>query len=409
MGGSVPERPLGAVNAAQTPCQNFNEPKVSHSPMISRLKCGFSAVVIAASVLSTGCVLSTGSQIDPNSGRYQDFQLVDINESVVDANPIQRKDLAQHPKEESNVSYEYHIGAHDVLSIRVWNNPDLSTTQQMAANPFSAKSSTITDSNELIKQRQQTTPTGVEVQANGTFFYPFAGGVQAVGRTVTEVREDLTKKLSKFVKNPQVSLRVQSFNSQKAQILGEVTFPRPIPITSSPLRVLDAIALAQGLTADADKVEAVLVRHGQRTTLNMGRLLDGDLSENYIMRDGDVLNIDSNRYRQIVIMGEVNQPVAMPYDQRGMSLNDALVAARDISQVYSKASGVYVLRNETTSGQPTIFRLDMSNATSLLLADRFPLHARDVVYVDTAGVTRWNRVINQVIPTTNAINNFTSN
>ena len=360
----------------------------------------------AITLVLSGCVLAPGADLTPEH-QLGGYKLVQINEQLVaDTVPVQPIDYGAF-KSQPGQPYQYHIGSHDILSIRVWNNPDLSTNQQVMSTPFSAKSSTVRDSNELIRERQQVTPEGIEVQANGMIFYPFAGEVQAAGRTTREVRAELTKKLAKFVVDPQVSVRVQSFNSQKAQILGEVKFPRPIPITSTPLRVLDAIALAEGLKESADKVEAMLVRGDRRIIIDMGKLLDGDMGQNHLMLDGDVLNIDNNRYRQIVILGEVNKPVAMPFDRRGMSLNDALVAASGISQSFANAKGVYILRNRTENNAPTIYQLNMQNATALLVADRFPLQARDVVYVDTAAVTRWNRVINQIVPTTNAVNQFT--
>ena len=360
--------------------------------------------LIAGSLAMTGCVLAPGADLSP-SERNELYNLVSINEQVANAEPVERINYDAF-ESQSELSYQYYIGPHDILSIRVWNNPDLSTSQQVVDTPLSATSSTIRSSNELINERQQVTPEGVEVQADGMIFYPFAGEVKAAGRTVGEVRRELTRKLSEYVVNPQVSVRVQSFNSQKAQVLGEVQSPRPVAITSTPLRVLDAIALAEGLKDSADKAEATLVRGSERVIIDMAKLLDGDLTQNHLMLDGDVLNIDNNRYRQIVILGEVNRPIAMPYDRRGMSLNDALVTASGISQSYSNAKGIFVLRNRTEDGKPTIYQLNMQNASALLLADRFPLQPRDVVYVDTAGVTRWNRVINQILPTTNAINNF---
>ena len=366
------------------------------------------SALLCSSVVLTGCAIAPGAHLNPASQKDVHFKLVELTENVVNPEPVRRQQLVEKPSHEKEQAYQYLVGPHDVLSVRVWNNPDLTTGLQVAASPFDAKSSTVRDSSELIKQRQQSSPEGVEVQANGTFFFPFAGDVIAAGKTVTQVRTDLTRKLTKYVRDPQVSVRVLEFNSQKAQVIGEVKFPRPLPITSKPLRVLDAIALAEGLKDSADKAEAIFLTGTERKTIDMAKLLDGDMSQNYLMKDGDVLNIDSNRYRQIVIMGEVNRPVAMPFDQRGMSLNDALVAASGISQMYSNAKGVYVLRNNKREGQqPTIFRLNMENATALLLADRFPLHARDVVYVDTAGVSRWNRVVNQLLPTTNSINTFT--
>lgn len=361
----------------------------------------FHTFTILASILAlSGCALSPGAQLS-TSRSSSDYRLVDINETYIDHQVIEPTVYEALPANEPT-HYEYRVGPHDILSIRVWNNPDLSTS---STNQQSAAIESQSDESGVI-QRQSVTPEGVEVQANGRFFYPFAGTVVAAGRTVDDIRKELTHKLSDFVVEPQVSVRVQEFNSQKVQILGEVNAPQPISITSNPLHVLDAIALAEGLTSAADRAEAVLIRQGKRTVINMSKLLNGDLSQNYLLLDGDVLNIDNNRYRQIVILGEVNKPVAMPYDHRGMSLNDALVEASGISQHYANASGVYVLRNRSEQ-MPTIFRLDISNATSLLIADRFPLEPRDVVYVDTAGVTRWNRVINQLLPTTNAINTFT--
>ncbi|MGI2027829.1 polysaccharide biosynthesis/export family protein [Endozoicomonas acroporae] len=282
--------------------------------------------VSAVSLLFTGCMLSPGAELNPKSDA-KGYELVDINQTMVNQEPVQRTEYDE-IQAQSDRPYQYHIGPHDILSIRVWNNPDLSTSQQAMSSPFSARTSTIRDSNELIRERQQVTPEGVEVQANGLIFFPFAGEVRAAGRTVSEIRNELTQKLSKYVRDPQVSVRVQSFNSQKAQIIGEVAFPRPLPITSTPLRILDAIALAEGLKDSADKSEAVLIRGNRRQIVDMARLLDGDMNQNYLMLDGDVLNIDSNRFRQISILGEVNKPIAMPYDRRGMSLNDALVSTR---------------------------------------------------------------------------------
>lgn len=361
------------------------------------------AAVLGSTLLLTGCAIAPGAYLDPGRGQSADFNLVDISEKVVNPEPVSRIDLSGNGLVDKDTSYQYLIGPYDVLNVRVWNNPDLTTGQGGLSSPFSARAGGVRDSSELIRERQQVTPEGVEVQSDGSFFFPFAGNVMATGKTVSQVRVELTKKLAKYIRDPQVSVRVQEFNSQKAQIIGEVKFPRPLPITSKPLRVLDAIALAGGLTENADKAEAMLLSGTQRKVINMARLLDGDMGENYRLQDGDVLNIDSNRYRQIVIMGEVNKPIAMPYDQRGMSLNDALVAASGISQLYSNAKGVYILRHNNGEEKETIFRLNMKNATGLLLADRFPLQARDVVYVDTAGVSRWNRVISQILPTTNAI------
>ncbi len=351
------------------------------------------SVRVFATILCTlainGCALAPGAHLAPSNDNPL-YNLVDINEATVLSEPVSRENLAETLGGQSDELYQYKVGPHDVLNIRVWNHPELSTSMTMTGAP-------VTNSVGGI-ERGQVTSEGVEVQANGTFFYPFAGQVKAAGRDVANIRWELATKLAKFVKDPQVSVRVQEFNSQNVQVLGEVENPGPLPITSKPTRVLTAFSLAGGLTDDADKSEAKLIRDGNARTIDMASLFDGDMTQNVILKDGDVLNVDNNRYRQIVIMGEVNKVAAMPYDQRGMSLNNALVAASGISQVYANAKGVYILRNGKANEKATVYRLDMTNATALLLAERFPLKARDIVYVDTAGVARWNRVINQILP-----------
>lgn len=360
-------------------------------------------LALCFSVLISGCVLAPGAHLNPNRKSNIDFNLVDISEDVVLPEPVSRQ-VTDNLMVESDENYEYLVGPHDILSIRVWNSPDLTASSRTSSSPVGRITTRTTrDSDELIRERQQVTPEGVEVASSGKFFYPYAGNIQAAGKTVEEIRQELTRKLAAFVVDPQISVKVQEFNSQQVQVLGEVKMPRPLAITSKPLRVLDAIALAEGLKDSADKVEATLIRKGEREIINLARLLEGDLEQNHIMTDGDVLNVDTNRYRQIVILGEVSRPIAMPYDPRGLSLNDALVAASGIHQMYANAKGIYILRNSRDGSKPSIFRLDMENATGLLLADRFPLEPRDVVYVDTAGVARWNRVINQIIPTSQFI------
>lgn len=348
--------------------------------------------------------MAPGANLNPDSKSEVDFNLIDINEEIVLPEPVKRTRMSGELGLEGEAEYEYKVGPHDVLSIRVWNSPDLTTSLKTSSSTVGRITTrTASDSDELVRARQQVTPEGVEVSADGQFFYPYAGNVRAGGRTVEAIRKELVGKLAQFIVDPQVSVKVQEYNSQQVQMLGEVKMPRPLAITSKPLRVLDAIALSEGLKDTADKVEATLIRKGERVTINLAHLLDGDLSQNYIMTDGDVLNVDTNRYRQIVILGEVNRPIAMPYDPRGLSLNDALVTASGIHQVYANAKGIYILRNGRDGEKASIYKLNMQNATGLLLADRFPLEARDVVYVDTAGVTRWNRVINQIIPTSQFI------
>jgi polysaccharide export outer membrane protein len=66
----------------------------------------------------------------------------------------------------------------------------------------------------------------------------------------------------------------------------------------------------------------------------------------------------------------------------------------------------------TDKDKPEIFHLDARYASGMLLAERFEMQAQDVIFVDTAGISQWNRVISQLLPSISIINiadNITTN
>ncbi len=65
--------------------------------------------------------------------------------------------------------------------------------------------------------------------------------------TAEQIRSRLAQKLTRYVRNPQVQVRVTSFRSQKIYVMGEVTKPGVQPITDVPLSITDAISLAGGV------------------------------------------------------------------------------------------------------------------------------------------------------------------
>ena len=112
-----------------------------------------------------------------------------------------------------------------------------------------------------------------------------------------------------------------------------------------------------------------------------------------------MLRIPDNNASKVFVLGEVRKPASQIIPNGRLSLAEALADAGGVNQNTSNPARVFVIR--TDSNGPQIYRLDAESASSLLLADRFQLMPRDVVYVDTAGVTRWNRVISQILPSSN--------
>lgn len=84
------------------------------------------------------------------------------------------------------------------------------------------------------------------------------------------------------------------------------------------------------------------------------------------------------------------------------TLAEALADTGYIVQENSNPMWIYVMRGETEI--PELFHLDASSPDAMLLADKFPLRPRDIVYVDAADVVRWQRVIGKILPTAQLLN-----
>jgi polysaccharide biosynthesis/export protein len=274
--------------------------------------------------------------------------------------------------------FVYRVAPLDVLSITVWDHPELTIPAGEFRSPESV---------------------GHVVAADGTIYYPHVGIVEVAGRTVAEIRKLLTQKLAVYVQNPQLDVRVAAFRGRKVQVAGEVAGPSTLYLTDQPMRVQDAIAAARGPTPEADLERVTLTRGGKAYPLNLLALYEvGDSSQNWLLEDGDVVYVPDRRQTNVVIvMGEVRAPAVRVMNKGRMSLAEALGADGGLDPISASPAGIYVIRGDYDA--PVIYHLDASSADAFLLAVQFPLRPRDVVYVSTAGLTRWSRVMAQIVPT----------
>lgn len=273
--------------------------------------------------------------------------------------------------------YQYLVAPQDVLNVTVWNHPELN-------NPGG----------------QLTSETaGRVIGDDGYFFYPYVGRILAAGRTPEAIRAELAQRLSRYLTEPQVDVSVLNYRGRRAFASGELKTPGPRPITDVPLRVTDLIAQSGGVTEKADLRNAVLTRKGQAQALDLYALYyQGDLSQDFLLQEGDILTIPERRYDKVFVLGEVLSPQSKIMPLGRYTLSEALSDAGGLNQTTSNAAQVYVLR-ATDTGRPQIWHLNAKAPDALILADSFELQPRDVVFVDPAAVTRWSRVLSQILPT----------
>lgn len=279
----------------------------------------------------------------------------------------------------------YAIESGDVLSIVVWDHPELNgaiaTTQASAADAPSGA----------------TSSAGFTVDHEGKIQYPYAGELKLAGLTEEAARNLLTTKLARYINKPNVTLRVQSYRSKRVYVDGEVKQPGVYAITDIPMTLVEALNRAGGVLTSADQSRVTLSREGSTYALDLPRMVQRGLNPADIMlRNGDVIRVRSRDESKVFISGEVVSPRSLTMHSGRLSLNEALGESGGINPLSGDASQVYVVRR--SADQPVVYKLDASAPGALAMAEAFQLDPKDLVYVSPTPLTNWHRTISQLFP-----------
>lgn len=281
------------------------------------------------------------------------------------------------------VHYDYRLGPADVINIIVWDHPELT----MPAGEF-----------------RTAEQSGTVISEDGTIYFPFVGVIKVSGLTTGQLRDILTKKLSATIENVQLEVRVAAFRSQRIYVVGEVDSPGIIPITDVPMTMIEAVNRAGGFSDSADRSAVTLTRGNSTRIIDLLALYDeGDLSQNVLLQDGDIVKVRDDNFKKIFVLGAVRRNGSLQMQRHKMSLAEVLSDAGNIDQFTANPYQIYVYRG---GDRPEIYHLASKSPDGMLLAERFEMKPRDVVYVDAADIVRWNRVISLLLPTSNYLQNL---
>lgn len=356
------------------------------------------AIAAIALVSSLGaCALSPGmtfnakhlvDPLDPNSVA----QIKEITPSLVLDDNRARQALLDNDGVSRLVdkAEPYRIGPGDILSIVVWDHPELVLPTQTYAIG--------TGVTELAFGDTASGIPGYTVSSTGYIQFPYTGLLKVAGLTELQARNLIVNSSGKYIQDPQITVRVLGYRSKRVYVEGEVKTPGTVAINDIPMTLLEAINRAGGVLPTGDRSSVYVIREGKKTRVNLPALIDRGQDLNQVMlKSGDIVRVTPRDDSKVFVTGEVTTPATIVMRDGRLTLNEALGVAGGPNQLTADSSQVFVVRS-TEQATPLVFHLNAASPQAYAVAEKFELQPKDVVFVDTAALVRWNRFISNLFP-----------
>lgn len=251
--------------------------------------------------------------------------------------------------------------------------------------------------------------SGHSVDQQGYIQFPLIGRIRAAGLSVPQFTQKLQTQLERYLKFPDPQVSIVEYRGNRFFIDGEVSKPGEYPIADAPVSLYSAISMSGGATPTGDSNSIVLNRNGRNYNIGLSDLRQIGASGNQIyIQDGDSIHVNSQDRNTVYVLGEFGQIEPVPILEQGLSLAQVLGRSKGLNSATANAAKVYVVRDNPNYQRTNIYYADMQSLTSLALANRFEMQPNDILYVDPTGLTRWNRVISALLPSTSAIRSVSS-
>ena len=313
------------------------------------------------------------------------FDLVDIDDNVVTA-------LLAEPRESFRSRFKKYgkppqpkIGIGDGVVVSIWEAAGGGLFSSSPTEHVSAGSRSVTIPEQVVGQ-------------DGGISVPFADRVPVAGRLPVEVQRTIEQRLAEKAIEPQVIVTVTKSLSNSVTVTGEVVSGARVALSLKGDRLLDLIAAVGGAKASVYETFVRLSRDGVTATIPMESLV-ADPAENIYAQPGDVLTLIrlSQSFTAFGATG-ANAQIAFPSER--VTLVEALAKAGGLQDLRSDPEGVFLFRFEPPrivralgrpqlntgpdGSSPVVYRLDLRDARSYFLAQRFPIEDKDIIYVANA-------------------------
>ncbi len=299
----------------------------------------------------------------------------------ITASPVIEQQTVTIPVIEDNrlPESDYLIGPGDVLLINVNGKVELSSPGLVSSSD---------------------TVSGSRVDESGAVRLPLVGEVTVAGMNLTQIESRLRQVFSRYLTDPWIVVEIAVYRSHPLYLLGQFrnagTFYMDRPLT-----LLNGLAMGGGMLDTANLRSARLVRDGQIVPVDIYQLLrEGSLQQNVWLHAEDTIYVPDDKNQNVFVFGGVTKPGPVPMPNGRLSLSQALASA-GVEEVRGDTAYVRIIRSISTI-RGELLVVDQS---SILHGEAlpFPLVEGDVVYVPRSKIGNWNRAIQDILPSLQAV------
>jgi polysaccharide biosynthesis/export protein len=289
------------------------------------------------------------------------------------------------------------VGPGDVVEVSVWEAP-----------PAALFGPSVLDSRVGGTTTHMTALPDQMVNRKGTINIPFAGMVQAAGKSPEQIETEIEKRLTGKAHQPQVLVRVIRNATSNVTVVGEVTSSARVPLTAGNERLLDALAAAGGVRQPVGKITLQVTRGNQVQALALDTIIR-DPKQNIVLHPGDVITALFQPL-SFTVLGATGKNEEINFEAQGITLAQALARAGGLQDARADARAVFIFRLEdsevldwatppktTPEGKvPVIYQVNLKDPASFFVAQSFPVNNKDVLYVSNAPAAELQKFLNIV-------------
>jgi polysaccharide export outer membrane protein len=234
----------------------------------------------------------------------------------------------------------------------------------------------------------------LRVSDQGSITIPYVGQLRVAGRTTRDIEMMLRQALRSKSQNPQALVSIAEGLTNSVIISGDIARPGRVVLPTNREKLSEVIALAGGNKGEVHDIVVKVARNGAFQEWRLSDVFDNpDLDMRIYPSDRISL---LRKPRSFTVLGAPGQTSKFPFQGAKASLIEALALAGGPNPSFGNARAIFVFRierDERGKETPVVYHFNMMQASSYILAQKFEMEDKDVIYIGNAAANQPSKLV----------------